>query len=204
MRLKDPDDPSTTHDLGAARGAQAWRLRHRILAGALVTIVVVGLPMGVAAGAWATHYQPLRAQSLFTYSNASRVESNLTNDSYWRYRRNATVVVGTDMKNTGRTTVTVTGFVAASNADGPIVPIQMRASRDPNVGGLWERAAPVQRVSVHPGERIAFFVEMKMADWTIGRETSLAQSLPVLRVEVLGIHHLLPMSDAKMGVVGPS
>jgi hypothetical protein len=199
MQVVDRDEPSK------GEGLPIRRRRRRALVAALAILIVVLLPAGVSSGVWVAHYQPLRALDLFTYSNAPSIQSELTNDAIlWRYRPNATVVIGTVVKNTGRLTVTVTGYVAPTDPDGPIAATQLRASRNANIGGLWEDAPPVRRVSIHPGEEIALFVVMKMVPWSIGSDTAITESAPVLRVEVMGIHHLLQMSDAKIGVASAS
>jgi hypothetical protein len=198
MQVMDRDERPSGDDLPIGRR------RHRALVATAAVLLVVVLPAGVSSGMWVAHYQPLRALDLFTYSNAPIIQSELTSDSLWRYRSNATVVVGTVVKNTGRMTVTVTGYVAPTDPDGPIAAAGLRASNNPNIGGLWRDAPPVGRVSIHPGEAIALFVVMKMVPWSIGSDTTVTEPAPVLRVEVMGIHHLLPMSDTKIGVVGPS
>jgi hypothetical protein len=43
---------------------------------------------------------------------------------------------------------------------------------------------------------------MKMVPWHTGPGVFTAQNLPTLTVETMGVHHRLPISGGKIGIVG--
>jgi hypothetical protein len=175
--------------------AATWRTR-ALIAGALV-LALAGTSIGIGV----THYQPLRSDPFFSYSSAPTVDSLLpTSGLYWQYQEGAPVVVGGGLHNSGRATVTVTG-VSVPNSSGPFTVVELRATRDEHVGGEWTRATPTPRVSVHPGETVYIFVVMKMSHVQLGTGDSESEALPTLQLEVLGVHHRLPIGHSDIGVV---
>ena len=147
------------------------------------------------------HYQPLSSDNFFSYSSEPPIDSVLpSNTQYWQYKEGAPVVVGGALHNSGRATVTVTG-VSVPNPSGPFTPVGLRTTRDEQAMGVWTNAAPTDRVSVHPGETVYFFVVMKMSHLRIQAGDSESEALPTLKVELLGVHHLLPMGSTEIGVL---
>jgi hypothetical protein len=177
-----------------------WTLRRTIVL-ALITAVIA---VAIGAGVWRAHYQPLHATTFGNWSDAPGIESNLaTNAEYWRYQPGATLVVNAELRNTGRATVTVTG-VSVANDSGPFVPIELRATKDGQLIGRWRLAPAATRVSVHSGETVWLFVVMKAQSLHILARDSETENLPVLHVEVLGVHHLLPIAGTDIGVLAQS
>ncbi len=176
--------------------ALSWRTRG-LIAGALVLVLITGTMIIEVL-----HYQPLRSDAYFAYSSTPSIDSLLpSNGLYWQYKEGAQVVVGGSVHNSGRATVTVAG-VSVPSPSGPFTVVELRATRDEHVGGMWMRAAPTQRVSVHPGETVYIFVVMKMSHVHLaGVGGGESEALPTLRLEVLGVHHLLPMGQRDIGVL---
>jgi hypothetical protein len=184
---------------------RAWRLRRKILVALTLVVVLVVVPAGLFVRQVVAGYQPLRTLATTDWSSAPRVEANVPSDTtYWRYRPGAAVVIGASLENTGRTTVTVTGFDVPTSPYGPIVPTALRVTRDPRNAGTWDHATPATRISIRPGENnVTVFVMMKMVPWEIGKGTFVWQGMPTLHLEVLGVHHEFPIDQRqKVGVVG--
>lgn len=180
---------------------RAWSRRRKLLAIAALVVVFVVAPASSAAATWFLHYQPLRAESFGGWSSADFVKTDLpTNVDYRRYEPGAQYVVNVQLHNTGRRTVTVTGVSVPSDYL-PIVPTGLRTTRSEHDMAMWERGTAVDRVSVHPGETVYLFVMMKMTKQQILRGDSESENLPVLHVEVMGVHHTLPIEGSPIGVV---
>jgi hypothetical protein len=187
---------------------RAWRLRRKILVAMTIVLTVTVLPAAVLAARWHAQYQPLRASSngagtTTRLAPGARFGSPL-DPIYFQYRNGGHVIVDAALYNSGRVTVTVTGFVVPTSPYGPIVPSQLRITRDLSNFAEWKKATPVRRITVHPGERIQLFVVMDMVPWKLLVDGYVSQALPTLTVEVMGVHHLLPIDGQDIGVVGPS
>ncbi len=176
--------------------ALSWRTRGLIV-GALVLALVTG-----AMIIEVLHYQPLRSDAYFAYSSTPSIDSPLpSNGYYWQYKEGATVVVGGSVHNSGRATVTVAG-VSVPSPSGPFTVVEVRTTLDEHVGGRWMRATPTPRFSVHPGETVYIFVVMKMSRVHLGGVGGgESEALPSLRLEVLGVQHVLPMGHSDIGVL---
>jgi hypothetical protein len=184
---------------------RAWRLRKKILVPVSIALTIIAVSAAVGAEHWRANYQPLEAAMYTTQSTAPSFTPNLPSDTeYWRYTKGATVVIGVDVHNTGRATVTITGFVMPTSPYGPIVPTQLRVAPNPVLDNFWKRATPFARLSVHPGEDFTIYVVMKIVSWKLGSDSFVTQPLPTFNVEVMGHQHRLPITGSAIGVVGPS
>jgi hypothetical protein len=169
---------------------RAWRLRRKIAAAVVAVLVVVVLPAAIVTGRGIARYQPLDAEMVTLSSTAAPVHSVVpTEANFFHYEQGAQVVVGADVVNHGRFTVSITGFVVPQSPYGPLVPTELWETRDPHKSGDWHSAAPFRTTAVHPGEHVYVFVMMKMDPWKIGGDSWVTESPPRLRVEVLGVHH---------------
>lgn len=184
---------------------RSWRLRRKILVAMTLFLIAVVLPVAVMQRRRHDAYQPLVTSVFSSTATAERFEYDLPLDAdYYHYRRGASLAYGIDLHNPGHATATVTGFVVPHSPYGPIVPIELRITHDPNNCCEWQKATPAARIEVRPRTHVTAFVVMKMVPWRIGEDAYIHQPLPTLRVEVFGREHLLPIDGQQIGVVGPS
>ncbi len=54
---------------------------------------------------------------------------------------------------------------------------------------------------MHPGETVYIFVVMKMSRVRLEPRDSESEAPPSFNLEVLGVHHLLPMGGSNIGVL---
>ncbi len=183
---------------------RAWRLRRKLLTGATIVLV----PTLIFAAAFAAHYQPLAAYALGGSSTAPIVESDraIAESSapigvvFRRYEPGSEVVVTTEIHNRGHATATVTG-VSIPNGFQPIVATGLRRAADAQSIGLPDRGVPVRTVAIGPGGTSYIFVMMKMQQETLGAGDSAWQANPTLNVDVLGVHHQVPIQGGGIGVI---
>jgi hypothetical protein len=171
------------------------RLRNKVLLIAVPLLIV----LANAGNAYRQHYQPLTMSQNLGYSSAPAINDPLVSGvDFYRYQRGATVVSGLSLTNTGWTTVAVTGAVMANGS--PFSFVGLRTQSDPHLIGIWNRASPVDRVVVHPGQTVEVYVVMKMKPYRLDGYVKGDQ--PPLVVQVLGVtHRVRPIGD-QIGVVG--
>jgi hypothetical protein len=185
---------------GRVARMRAWPLGRKLVIVAAVALLVVT----TAAAILRAHYQPLAVDTIGGSSTAEVIVSNVPTDAqYYRYQPGATVVVTAELRNRGRTTATVTG-VSVPNGFGPFRVSELRFTRNEYDVGVWQRGTPARRFSVHPGETVYAFVVMKIVTQTIGVGDSESEALPSLRVEVLGVDHIVAIAGRAIGVLSES
>ncbi len=176
---------------------RALRLRNKVMI-IVVPLLVALVGTGLTA---MRHYQPLRANANISFSSGPRIDARYATDvDFSGYQRGATVVSGVGLKNTGRATVTVIGILMPEGS--PLKLVGLRAQSNPQLTGLWEKARPVHRLAVHPGESVELYLVMKMIQYRFAPGSFSVTGQPQLVVEVLGATHTLQPSGNRIGVVG--
>jgi hypothetical protein len=177
---------------------RAWRRRTKVL------VVVIPLVTALVIGAlvWRAHYQPLTA-SVYMSAPGKGVgrlpASPADRTEYFTYVPDATIAYGAMLENTGRASVTVTGLDTNPDSFTPLVPVEMRVQSERRCC-LIEDARPVKTVTIDPGERVTLWLVFRMMKQELGRGNTIVVELPELRVEVLGLRHLVALPNAQAGL----
>jgi hypothetical protein len=206
-QLEPPD--VYAHEYRAHRDLRTRRVigalrRTSVVARIAIVVAVVALVAAVTVPPWVAHYQPVSVNVYLT-SPGSVPQHTEHNDLVLSYRDNARIVLGMDVRNSGRYDATLTGY-----DDGPLLGVlkfaAIRVPRSEQDCCVWEAARPVRfplRIPAH--STVMLMLELRMTNCeyygsvggTDGGVDSVGYSDVRFPMKTLGVHHTVvaPLGD---------